>query len=473
MPGPRTLFLAGLTLLAVSVGGALLLGKGHGGRESTPSVSTPSVSTSAVPPPPPPFGVTSAGPSKVGAYGVTLSWETPEPSTGRVVWGPDGMRPVLWADSAQLATMHAVALSGLASSTRYSATIEAHSSTGETVSRQVHFTTAPAPEAVEGATSAGVVLVNGQPFFPLLAWQECPDRWSPEIAFGIDLFAGNTCTGLPSLLEAVRGRALAAGTSDDTPGVSGPGLLGWFYPDEADARGLSAVSLTPPGAGLRFLTLTSHFFSSAAPLPSGRGMYPGLVSKTDVVGFDLYPLQELCRPELVPWVFDAQQELVRLAPEKPTFQWIEVREMKCPNPSAAVTPRTIRVESWLALAGGAHGLGFFPPDWGANVGVVVRGVADRIRQLEPALLQPVVPVSVEPSTPAVRASARELEGAVYVVAVNAGGGPAPVRLGLADLGDRSVEPLDGKAPLTAHQGALDVVLPPLSVRIYVAPPPGG
>ncbi|MGG7380231.1 hypothetical protein ACQ7B2_16255, partial [Escherichia coli] len=70
-------------------------------------------------------------------------------------------------------------------------------------------------------------------------------------------------------------------------------------------------------------TLTSHFASMAAPLPAGRGMYPGLIARADVVGFDLYPLQELCRPEFLPAVFDAQAELVPLAWPRPTFQWIE------------------------------------------------------------------------------------------------------------------------------------------------------
>ena len=62
----------------------------------------------------------------------------------------------------------------------------------------------------------------------------------------------------------------------------------------------------------------------------------------------------LCRPALLPWVFDAQQELTRLAFPKPTFQWIEVRQMKCADPTAAVTQQTVRVESWLAIAAGGH-----------------------------------------------------------------------------------------------------------------------
>jgi hypothetical protein len=169
-------------------------------------------------------------------------------------------------------------------------------------------------------------------------------------------------------------------------------------------------------------------------------------------------------------VFDAQQELVRITRGKPTFQWIEIREMKCHNAAAAVTARTIRVESWLAIAGGAHGLGFFPSDWGSNVGTVIRSIAARIRQLEPALLRPARPVGVTPLDPTVRASARELEGAVYVIAVNAGTRIANVRLEAPEPRDRFLE-ITGGHWIAAARGALDVALPPMSVRIYVAPPP--
>jgi hypothetical protein len=199
-------------------------------------------------------------------------------------------------------------------------------------------------------------------------------------------------------------------------------------------------------------------------------MYPGLVARADVVGFDLYPLQELCRPELLPWVYDAQVELRRLAPGKPTFQWIEEREMRCPEPAAAVTPATIRVESWLAVAGGATGLAFFPPDWSPAVGAVVHGVAARIRQLAPALLTAPVPVRIAPAAPSVRASARLLGGAVYVIAVNAGTTRADVSLALPQLADRTVLVAGRGRPLQARSGTLAAALPPRSVRIYVAPP---
>ena len=398
--------------------------------------------------------------SAVGAYDATVTWRTETPSTGRVTWGPAGKPALLWASDAAPTTDHSITLDGLTSSTAYSALA------GTTT---LSFTTGPAPSAVTGAVRNGVVRVNGASFFPFVTWQECPDRWAPELAEGIDLFAGNPCTGLPSLLTAVQGHALATGTADDTAGTTGPGLLGWFYPDEADGRGLTAESLVPPGSGLRFLTVTSHFFSGAAPLPDGRAMYPGLFARADVIGFDIYPLQELCRPDFIPAVFDAQKELVAQAPGKATFQWIEVRVMKCPDAASAVTPETIEVESWLAIAGGAHGLGFFPPDWGVGIGSVIRGITDRVRRLEPALLQPAVPVDISPETPAVRASARELGGAVYVIAVNAGTTVAAVQLTEPSLGDRTLDVV-GQQTVQAHGGTFAATLPPLSVRIYVAPP---
>jgi hypothetical protein len=201
-------------------------------------------------------------------------------------------------------------------------------------------------------------------------------------------------------------------------------------------------------------------------------MYTGLLAKADVVGFDLYPLQELCRPELLPWVFDAQQELARRAASKPTFQWIEVRQMKCADPASAVTQQTIRVESWLAIAGGAHGLGFFPNDWGTTVGTTLQGIAARIRQLEPALLRPALAVGIDPPDSAVRASARELGGALYVIAVNAGARVAAVHLHAPGLAGRPLQIVGRRQSVRSRGSDFVAVLPPMSVRIYIAGPPG-
>jgi hypothetical protein len=439
---PRVLAGAGLALLAVAVAGTLLFRAPP--PPSAPVATEPAVTTAPVP-------VPRAGAEQIGPLSAVVTW--PEPGPAIVNWGPQGMEPLLWTSGEGTATLR-----GLAIGTRYDVRIR-----NAEFTRTLSFTTTAAGSAPTTAIRNGSVIVDGSPFFPLLVWQECPGRWEPELAQGISLFAGNPCTGLPSLLTTLAGRAFAAGTSDDTPAA---GVVGWFQPDEADGRGLDGAAL--PAAvpsGLRFLTLTSHFWSGAAPLPQGKGIYPGLIDKADVVGFDLYPLQEFCRPDLLPAVFDVQRELVSLARGKPTFQWIEVRRMKCPD---EITPATIRAESWLAIAGGARGLGFFPGDWGTEVGGAIAGVAARVRQLGPALFRPALPVDVD--APLVRASARELNGALYVIAVNAGLTPVQARLVQPALSDRPVRVAGSERTLVAQSGALEDVLPPLAVRIYVAAP---
>ena len=466
---PRALVALGLTLLAVAVVVDLLAYGGSRQRRALPTATAPPATTSPAPvPAPAPFAVTGAAATGDSGFSADLTWETPQPSTGQVRWGPSGTAPVLWADTGRATTSHLVTLTGLVPTTRYDVEIEATAQDGKTASSTLMFVTPRASAAVGGATRGGVLLVSGAPFLPLIAWQQCPDQWAPNLAQGIDLFAGNPCTGLASLLTALQGRALAVGTSDDTP-TAGAGLIGWFYPDEADGRGLTAASLpASPAGGVSFLTLTSHFYSGSAPLPSGRGQYAGLVAKADVVGFDLYPLQQWCRPDRIGDVFDAQRQLVALAPSKPTFQWIEVREMKCP--AVPVTQADIRAESWLAIAGGAHGLGFFPSDWGAAVGATIRGIATRIRQLAPALVRPTLPVAVTPARSPVRASARELDGALYLLAVNPTNTPTAITLREQSLGNRTLEVLGQTRTLTATKGTIADVLPPLAVRIYIAAP---
>lgn len=463
MPSPRLLLVAGLVLLAVAIAGAVLL---------TPGPQRRPVATTAAAPPPAPFRLR-ASVAGVEPYAVTLSWQTPAPSTGRIVWGPDGVRPVLWTTWSRPDTRHVAVLTGLAASTAYTIRLAAHTAGGDRPSRTIRFTTAAPPAAPAGSVRDGTVTVDGLPTFPLLAWDECPSGWTTDLAAGITLFAGNPCSGLQPLLASLAGRALVAGTTDDGAATSQAGLLGWFYPDEADGRGLTAATLPSAGAGLRFLTLSSHFFTGAAPLPDGRGMYPGLIARADVVGFDLYPLQGLCRPGLLTGVYDAQRQLVQAAgPAKATFQWIEDRAMDCPQPADAVTPAATRVEAWLAVAAGARGLGFFPnaSQGDAQVVATIRGIAARIRQLEPALLQPLLPVRVQSRSPAVRASARGLAGALYVLVVNSDTRPALARLTLAPLGDRRLELVDGRGSTRAHGGTLDLRLPPRTVRIYAAPP---
>jgi len=319
--------------------------------------------------------------------------------------------------------------------------------------------------------SSGAILLDGQPFFPMIVWSQCPDGYGSNVSVGINLFAENPCGGLQAQLDALAGRAFSAAVAGK-PGGSGPGLLGYFHPDEADALGLTGSTLPPApagAAGLSFLTLTHHFYTGAAPLPEGRGMYPGLIARSDVVGHDLYPLQEWCRPDRLVDVWSAQQELVELAPEKPTFQWIEAADWRCPGGKTAVTPATVRAESWLAIAGGANGLGFFPATWTPVIGRAIADISRDIAKLGPALLSPATPAHAD--HPLVRAGGRTHNGAHYIVAVNAGFTTVQATVRAPWLGQASLSVLDEGRRVASLGGSFTDTFGPLAVHVYVEEPP--
>jgi hypothetical protein len=216
-----------------------------------------------------------------------------------------------------------------------------------------------------------------------------------------------------------------------------------------------------------FLTLTNHFFSQAAPLPQGRGMYPALIANADVLGFDLYPLENWCRYDDFGTVFDSQRELTRLAAGKPTFQWIETAHMDCADPSLDPTPQTVRAETWLAVAGGAHAMGYFPKDFSPQIGAEIARDKRDLETLAPALVEPALDASGSGN---VRVGAREHNGAIYVIAVNASREPSTAAINVPALENRSLVSLDGSHSVTAANGSFTDSFAPLDVHIYIAAP---
>jgi hypothetical protein len=388
-----------------------------------------------------------------------VSWATTRAANVSVAWGLPDVGPTLWAAPAG----GSATLGGLSSGTAYRVWVTALAG-GEQVQATLDLQT-PAPASPTASVAGDTILLDGQPFFPLMVYSLCPQGYGPALLVGINLFAENPCNnGLADQLPALDGKALSAGVLGE-PTASGPGLIGWFYPDEGDAKGLVPAAMQPPPSGITFLTLSNHFYSGAAPLPEGRAMYPGLIAKTQVVGFDLYPLQEWCRPDRLPEVLNAQQELVRMAPGKPTFQWIEAGPMKCPQ--VPVTPDVVRAESWLAVIGGAQGLGFFPSQWEPPIAQAITQVTQDVKALGPALLRPAVAASADSP---VHVTARAYDGALYVIAVNPTTQPLQATLHASGLDGRPLSVLDEGRQLQSSGDAFRDAFAPLGVHIYVAPP---
>jgi hypothetical protein len=420
-----------------------------------------------------PIQISDVHTESLGPFSATIAWHTSEAVSSKIAYGLDS--PTLWTAADTPSTEHTAVVNGLAFNATYSLWVDATALDGRTASAPFLLTTPGLPATLTGGVAGGSFLVDNQPYFPFMVWAACPGSYTPLLAAGIDLFMGKDCGSPEKQLGALSGHGLFVG---DAQAPAADGEVGSFLPDEWDTflpNNITAdtvAKLVPPnGGGPRFLTLTNHFYSHAAPLPQGRGMYPALIQNADVLGFDLYPLQNWCRYDDFGHVFEAQKELVQLSGGKPTYQWIEARGMDCHDPSLNPTPATVHAETWLAIAGGAHAIAYFPYDFNPEIGAQIAADKRTIESLVPALLEPNLTADAGSGSP-VKVGARQHNGAFYVIAVNGSREDATVTINVPALGNRQLVSLDGSRSVTAASGSFTDTLGPLEVHVYVSAPTG-
>ena len=327
------------------------------------------------------------------------------------------------------------------------------------------FRTAPA------TTSAANLTIDGGPIFPRMVWRQCASTYPDSIAAGINVFMGTSCTTPFGQLSTLGSRAFSL-IDATNHGLSGPGLIGWHLPDEGDeAIGSAAGQPNIHDSGkVTFLTLTDHFAPYMAPPHAGRGVYPGWFSRADVIGFDTYPIEGRCRFDLIPWVYSLQKTLVQMAGSKPTFQWIEAGPMeKCFRVDPTVA--SVRAESWLSIAAGARGIGYFPDVWNPPIRDAITSINRDIVSLAPALLDAASTGIVGPASP-LRVGVRRHNGAIYVIAVNTSTNPMSGRVMVPGLGDRNLTAFGEGRTVPAQMSQIVDNFDGLGVHIYVAPPAG-
>ena len=315
--------------------------------------------------------------------------------------------------------------------------------------------------------------VNGSGLFPRMVWRQCPYGYAQNLAAGINLFLGTACTTPKSQLAQLAGRAFSALDANTRGQVAGAGLLGWHLPDEADETIANPNRLpTIKDSGrVTFLTLTDHFVPSNAPPSPGRGVYGPLFARTDVIGFDTYPIESRCNVNLLPNTYWQQRELIRQQPGKPTFQWIEAGPMeRCFKVDP--TPQTVVAESWLSIAAGARGIGFFPGVWAPGIQAAIAQVDRDIVALSPALLDQTTPASANSSS-SVLVGVRKHQGVTYVIAINpTTSARLQVHITVAGLDSRTLQVFDENRTVAAQGDQIVDDFPPLTARIYIAAPAG-
>ena len=434
-----------------------------------------------IPPPPPPSEALTISDVHVdsapGSRTLSVSWRT-SVAASTVGASASGEQPTVWTAADADATDHRTVFSSLAPSTSYALSLYAVDRWGRQESADLQVATPPATAPPTAQASGGSFLVDGQPFFPIALWALCAGEVDTKLTEGVNLFMTNGCGADQALVDEVAGRALTV-VDSKTASAGGGGIVGWNYPDEldnwlpSDATPAMVEAAAPPAPAptplLSFLTLTNHFYSYAAPLPQGRGMYPLLAHSADVLGFDLYPMQVWCNADAFAHVYEAQRELVQLAAGKPTYQWIEAAPMEhCPQPELAPTAETVRAETWLAIAGGATAIGYFPNGWTEEIDREIARTDREIRELTPALLAP--QTSATSDQPAVKLSTRVLNGAVYVVAVNSSRALVPATINVPELFAGQLEVYDEHRGVPVTNGTFSDVFAPLQVHVYIAGP---
>jgi hypothetical protein len=313
--------------------------------------------------------------------------------------------------------------------------------------------------ALQLGVSGPVVTARGAPMFPVLFYYQCGAGALAAAAAGADFFVEQPYTACSALDPNDFGLAPpppgVEALSDDYTAPLGAADGGWYLPDEPDATVAGAAGLPqlPPvteTGRLRVVNLSEHFYSGQALVRPGydRTEYTHLASFGDLVGFDLYPIVKFCGRVSLLDVYRAQRELrTTYAVGKPTFQWIETSPMTGECPTLSVTPAIANAEAWLAVAGGANGIGWFTSAWDSGgwdrwavsdaMLAQISAIDAQLHALAPVLTTPPGDVVV-PWNGSVAASTRSYDGQLWLIAVNAGAQPTTVPMRVDALRGRAL-----------------------------------
>jgi hypothetical protein len=418
----------------------------------------------------------------LGSYSALVSFRTSHAVLGRVAYGQ--RRPLYLASAdAGPSLVHTVRVDGLLPGRRYELDVLSHEGPGNPV---LVFQTKARPADVNANVTNGTLQLEDATVLPLMAFAPCPWNVPDLLAAGVNLFIHDYCDTsaggrLNDSIAAVGRRGWNAVAWDRRSKVrSIHGLVGYSYDDEPDGRATppSKVPTISAKDKVSVLTLTHHVVNRGLPWGTDA-YYAAYINKADVVGFDYYPTQEICRANDFQAVYDLQRNLVAISGRKATFQWIEVAPMRCSRLSPGdaerlrVTPQTIRAEMLLAVAGGASGLGIFPSFWNdPSVVPAVRQTFDQLADLAAFLPGEQLSVQVSGENAGdVRVGVRRRADALMVIVVNADAEKsAKARLWGGDLAGRQLVALDGgPLPTVDAGGAVQLGLGPLEGRIFVSP----
>lgn len=245
--------------------------------------------------------------------------------------------------------------------------------------------------------SRGELIVNGEPFIPLMSWLQEPESEYSSFSYlkslNFNTFMGTTkdITPLEHGEEAKKAGGYAVVSQHNPEQVSEaaghPYILAWHHPDEPDMptkneEGVYEARHDPEMIRERyqflrdnnivrpvFVTFTAYFMKESKERYNDQKkeeVYPPLVNTADVVGFDMYPIYGWGMPCRLNYPASGVRQLVQMANGKPVYAWIETCKGSKWMPyekQPDVLPVHTRYQVWSALISGATAIGYFTHAW--------------------------------------------------------------------------------------------------------------
>jgi hypothetical protein len=332
-----------------------------------------------------------------------------------------------------------------------------------------------------------VIHVRGAPFFPVMLIDQCTaGAVTHAHRLGINAILNEHCGGMSPhrQLSMMQSKSLAI-LPIKGRAIRGSGLLGWTFPDEPENNGWTPARLRRAHTYARgsadglvsFMTTTGGFFHAPYRNPQiSKSTYGQFAQMADVAGFDLYPLGH-CQSNLGA-VYEAQRAFIRLAGDMPTFQWIETGPIK-PTYCGGfkMTPAELKAEVWLAIVGGARGIGYFTHTWSPDHNAfdvsptlqkTMRTTSKLLDSVQQGLLGRTVLSGANSSS--VKVIARAGSDRNFVFAVNTQRAPINVQVYVPRLHGGALQVVGEKRSLNVNDGRFMDSFQPLAVHVYAQRP---
>ena len=349
-------------------------------------------------------------------------------------------------------------------------------------------------------TPANGLIVDGKPFFPIAVWGQPIRMFDSLNDLGIDTFIGGDLFGKETFktfldeLNKKNSYGIIDTGSYSNDLKKHPALLGWMHGDEPDIAGGNPVKAprVPPEKLIAdyklfknkdpFHPVYVNFGSgqAAGNPPVGVKMYYEFVKGTDIVSFDVYPVNKL-GDDMLHIVAKGMDKVRKYCNDKkPCWIWLECSRIgdkgdtgKTPNASQ------LKTEVWMSIIHGAKGIGYFPHTWVPSYKCcdIPKDVQDEMKKINAKVKSMTEILLSEDSKREVKCEAagdvgkidilvKEVGGKIYIFAVNMKKAPEKGKFVVSGIKDAVAVVQDEDRKINIKEGGFEDSFKEYEVHIY-------